>query len=88
VEGGEGLKVLDEGFSDVCSVAETTQKVEDKRAIRDGLPEIPKRVHHALHSTVVLIHEEVPLEEPEGGIEVVRVGLSIAEELSLEQTHA
>jgi hypothetical protein len=88
VEGREGHIALDEGLQVIVASIETTQMVEDKSA-GDGLVEIPKRVHYALHSAIVLSDREVTLgEEPEGGIEVEGVGLPVAKELGLEATQA
>lgn len=45
----------------------------------------PRRVCHALHPTIVLNHEEVPLgEEPKGGIDVESASLLDFKELCLK----
>jgi hypothetical protein len=38
----------------VVALTETTQKVEDKRVVEDGLAKVLERVGHALHPTTVL----------------------------------
>lgn len=70
VEGQEGHEAL-EDLQVIIAPTETMKKVENKRAIGDGLIEISKRDCHALHLVTVLGNGEVTLiEESEGGIEV------------------
>lgn len=70
VEGQEGHEAL-EDLQVIIAPTETMKKVENKRAIEDGLVEISKRDCHALHLVTVLFIGEVTLiEESEGGIEV------------------
>lgn len=71
MEGREGHRALVEGLHVVIVPIETTQKVEDKCAIGDGLTKILNRVCHALHPMTVLGDKEVALGEgPKGGVKV------------------
>mgnify|MGYP000918335255 CR=1 FL=1 len=66
-------------------MTKTTQKVEDKRVVKNMLTKISKRFSQALHLATVLDDREVTLqEESEGGVEVEGTGLPIVEELGLK----
>lgn len=68
----------------VVAWSETSQKVQHKGAIGDGLAGTAKGVRHSLHPTAVLADGEVPLgEHAERGVEVESPGLPVAEELGL-----
>jgi hypothetical protein len=71
----------------IVALIEATKKVEDKRAIKDRLPELTEGGGHAFHLMTVLNGGEVPLDEGlKGNIEVESTRLAVAEELLLYGT--
>lgn len=71
----------------IVALIEATKKVEDKRAIKDRLPEVTEGGRHAFHLMTVLNDGEVPLDEGlKGNIEVESTRLAVAEELLLYGT--
>jgi hypothetical protein len=62
VEGGEGHNPLDESLPVAVAGDEAMQKVQHQGTVDDGLAEVTKRVHHALHLAAVFSHGEIPLE--------------------------
>jgi hypothetical protein len=69
----------------IVALIEALEKIEYEHAIRDKLPEITERGHHALHLVAILDDEEVPLNEgPNGSINVESESLTVIKELLLD----
>lgn len=69
----------------IIAFVKASNKVEDKRAIKNDLPKVTKGVPHALYLAAVLGDREVFLEEGlEGDVEVESMNLAVVEELLLD----
>lgn len=69
----------------IIALVEAVEKVENKCAIGDWLPEITDGGRHAFHLAAILSDREVPLDESlKGDVELECTSLTIIEELFLD----